>query len=167
MSDIWVFAYGSNMDLHDLKSWLSERPEFADSQILECEIGTLSNYELVWNYYSKTRRAGAANVQPKQGRSLPGLVLKVNETCLAGIDKKEGHPNYYDRGNNQVSAILADGRKISCWLYVARPEHTKEVIVPPSAKYLNLLINAAKRYSFPAWYLGELQSTPVQETDED
>lgn len=164
MQEYWVFAYGSNMDLEDLTKWLQKKPEFAGFEIFGWEIATLPGYELVWNYYSKSRNAGAANVHEKKGRSLPGLALKVNEKCLAGIDKKEGHPNYYDRGNKPVSVTLQDGRKVDCWLYVARKERTRSELVPPTQQYLDLLIKAAEKFQFPSWYQEELKQTPIQKT---
>lgn len=162
---IWVFAYGSNMDLEDLTKWLNERPAYAGFEIFEWSVATLPGYELVWNYFSKSRNAGAANVQKKAGRNLPGLALKVNEKCFAGIDAKEGHPNYYDRGNERVSVVLDDGRKVDCWLYVARPERTKSELVAPSQEYLAFLMKAAKNHEFPDWYKTELESLPVKEPD--
>jgi hypothetical protein len=137
------------------------KPEFKDPKILAVEVGSLQGFELVWNYFSKSRKAGAANVQPREGRSLPGLALNVNNSCLAGIDAEEGHPNYYDRGDKPVSVVLIDGRKVDCWLYIARPDRTKNEPIPPSKQYLDLLINAAKKYSFPEWYLNELLATPT------
>ena len=161
MQEYWVFAYGSNMDLDDLTKWLETRPEFAGFEILGWEIATLPGYELVWNYFSKSRDAGAANVQEKKSRNLPGLALRVNEKCFAGIDAKEGHPTFYDRGNKPVPVILADGRKADCWLYIARPERTKSEVIPPTKDYLGLLITAARKHNFPKWYLQELLETPV------
>lgn len=156
----WTFAYGSNMDLDDLKRFFGENG-YEDAVIEEVQPAYLCSYELVWNYYSTRRRAGAANVKRVEGRDLPGLALRVDKRALDAIDSKEGHPSYYTRGDERHKLKLFNGKEVDAWVYIALPSRTKNEVVPPSKEYREFLIKAAKQYKFPEWYIKELEATPV------
>lgn len=156
----WVFAYGSNMAVEDLRSWLAAHGYSPDG-IARIEAATLPGYRLVWNYYSVSRGGGAANVEPCAGRNLPGLALLVDAKTLAGIDQKEGHPNYYRRGSSQRVVRLKSGEDISAWVYVAVPERCSARPGPPRRAYLALLRKAAREHALPDWYIAELEATPT------
>lgn len=157
----WVFAYGSNMDLGDLRAFLQARR--CPGQIERAEPASLSGYQLVWNYFSGARGGGAANVEPAPGRELPGLALRVDAAALAGIDVKEGHPKRYRRGPKRVPVRLSAGGIERAWLYIVEPGFRQDRTVTPTRAYLSLLIGAAERYGFPAWYLEELRATPTMD----
>jgi hypothetical protein len=156
----WTFAYGSNMDLDDLKRFFDENG-FEDAVIEAVEPAYLCDYKLIWNYYSTSRRAGAANVESCSGRDLPGLALRVDKKALQAIDRKEGHPSFYSRGEERHKLKLFNGKEVEGWVYIALPTRTKDNVVPPSKEYREFLIKAAKRYGFPEWYIKELEETPV------
>jgi hypothetical protein len=148
------------MDLDDLRSWLKKNGQKNDG-ILDVKAATLTGHHLVWNYYSSRRGAGAANIAPCSGRDLPGLALLVDNETLDGIDLKEGHPRYYDRGRSPLNVGLRGGDVVPAWVYVARPERCSPSVHRPTPAYLRLLIDAAKKHSFPEWYIGELVQTPT------
>jgi len=156
----WVFAYGSNMDVDDLCRWLKARGH-PEPRVARVEVALLSDFRLVWNYRSGARRGGAANVEPAEGKELPGLALQVDAPTLAGIDLKEGHPHRYRRGPKRVPVRLESGELERAWLYVVLPEFTLGELVPPRRAYLELLLRAAERHAFPAWYVAELGRTPT------
>lgn len=159
-TDAWVFAYGSNMDLEDLRRWFGERGHDANGiQAAECAV--LPGYRLVWNYYSPGRRGGAANIEPQIGHELPGVALKVDAAALGAIDAKEGHPRYYSRGDRKMPIRLRDSGEVEAWVYIALPERCSATPVRPRRNYLGLMIAAAERYHFPDWYLNELGATPT------
>lgn len=154
----WVFAYGSNMDVDDLYRFLEERGH-PGPRVERVELAYLSGWRLVWNYHSRARQGGAANVEPADAGELPGLALQVDAPTLAGIDLKEGHPHRYRRGPKRVPVRLHGGGRERAWLYVVLPEFRRSAFVPPRRAYLDLLIGAAERHAFPAWYLDELRGT--------
>lgn len=154
----WVFAYGSNMDTGDLRGWLAANGCRGDG-ILRVEPAILVGYRLVWNYRSISRNGGAANVEPCPGRELPGLALSVDASTLTAIDRKEGHPGYYSRGDLRLVVRLLRGEDISAWVYVAVPERCSAAPVPPRRAYLDLLLRAAREHALPAWYVAELEGT--------
>ena len=154
----WVFAYGSNMDLDDLRGWLADQGQSANG-IQRVEQAALPDHRLVWNYHSVSRQGGAANVEPCAGRDLPGLALLVDAATLQAIDRKEGNPRYYSRGRSPLTLRLQGGQEVSAWVYVAVPERCSDTPVPPRRAYLGLLLKAARKYALPAWYLAELEGT--------
>ncbi len=157
----WVFAYGSNMHLPDLRRWLGERGHDADG-LLRFAPACVPGYELTWNYRSVVRRGGAANVIPRSGAELLGLALFVDDGLLAALDEKEGHPTRYDRGSVPVAARLRDeGAAIEVWLYQATDAHVVAGVAPPRASYLALLIEAAEEHGLAADYVERLRATPT------
>ena len=154
----WVFAYGSNMNLGDLRGWLAAQGHSGDG-IRRVELAILPGYRLVWNYRSITRDGGAANVAPCAGRNLPRLALSVDARTLATIDRKEGHPRYYSRASAPIVVRLQRGEDISAWVYIAVPERCSAAPVPPRRAYLDLLLKAAREHALPAWYVAELEAT--------
>ncbi len=155
----WVFAYGSNMDLDDLRAFLAARG--INGRIARAEPALLPGFRLAWNYFSRARAGGAANVEPAPDRELPGLALRVDAPALAGIDLKEGHPQRYRRGPKRVAVRLRSGDVERAWLYVVEPAFRQDKTVLPTRAYLALLIGAARRHGFPRWYLDELAVTPT------
>src|SRR5262245_18783457 len=113
----WTFAYGSNMNVDDLRSWF-EKKGHKDARIERYERATLPEYRLVWNYFSHSRKGGAANVERFEGAALPGIALHVNTAGLAAIDRKEGHPKSYSRCDAPVTVQLSDGTSVRAWLYI-------------------------------------------------
>jgi gamma-glutamylcyclotransferase (GGCT)/AIG2-like uncharacterized protein YtfP len=150
----WVFAYGSNMELGDLEHWFTRSNE-PWGRLLEVSRAQLPDFRLVWNFYSETRRGGAANVEPCQGHTLHGLALLVDDVVFAGIDKKEGYPHVYDRAQSLVE--LASGTSVEAWVYRVNPERTLSEFVAPTRHYRGLLIQGARAHGLPAFYIEELE----------
>jgi hypothetical protein len=156
----WVFAYGSNMNLPDLRSWLGKYG-YEPEGILEVVRAELPGYQLVWNYHSNSRRGGAANVKIAPNETLPGVALGVTADVLEALDQKEGNPKYYSRGTDRIRITLEGGRTVSAWLYVAVPERCSAVPVWPRKDYLQLLLDAAHEHGLPASHIDSLAETPT------
>lgn len=93
-----------------------------------------------------------------------GLLVKIEESDLATIRKKEGFPNSY--GEICVTVEKFDGTKvqnvkthkvIKC---KEKPEHQ-----PPTKHYRQLIIDNAGKYCFPGEYIGYLESIPIKESN--
>lgn len=156
----WVFAYGSNMHLADLRRWfrMKGRPE---GTIVRVEAAELSGWRLVWNYYSRARVGGAANIEPAAGDAVHGAALLVDDVALEGIDAKEGHPGRYDRGSEPRDIRLRSGARVPAWVYVVRPEFHRSPVVAPTREYLELMIGAGREHGLPDAYLAQLLDTPT------
>lgn len=156
-----VFAYGSNMDLDDLRAWFA-RQGLEPPRVERTAVGLLEDHELVFNYYSRARRAGAANVEPARGQAVYGLILWVDGPTLDGLDLKEGAPHRYQR--RRVGTATPDGSPVQSWLYSVTPAHRSDAFVAPSPQYLDLLTRAAERHAFPEVYRRSLASITTQST---
>ena len=163
MTLVWTFAYGSNMDVDDLRSWFVSKG-YEDAHIERCLPATLPGYRIIWNYYSKTRRGGAANIEHvADASSLPGLALLMNGAGLAAIDRKEGHPHSYSRGSAPITVQLTDGTPVDAWVYIAVPTKCRPSTVLPTPAYLDIMVKAAERAGLPAEHIEILKRTPTAE----
>lgn len=149
------------MDLDDLGGWFARQGR-EPPRIVHSAVGLLADHQLSFNYYSRARRAGAANVEVARGRAVHGLLLWVDAPTLAGLDAKEGAPHRYQR--RRVTTMSADGALVRSWLYTVTSEYRADDFVPPSPEYLALLARAAERHSFPDAYRRWLASITTQNT---
>lgn len=137
------------MDRHDLQAWFA-RQGLDPPRIERSAVGLLEDHELVFNYYSRARGAGAANVQPARGHAVYGLLLWVDARTFEGLDHKEGAPHRYQR--RLVASACPDGSPVQSWLYSVTPAYRSDAFVAPSPQYLDLLTRAAERHAFPEVY---------------
>ena len=84
MAHDFIFAYGSNMNRSDLRSWL-EADGFDSSLLIEATPATLEGYDFVWNYYAVSRGGGTANLEQKEKSIIWGLLLEIERKPLKGI----------------------------------------------------------------------------------
>ncbi len=154
----WMFAYGSNMNLADLRRWMRDH-DHLDVRIDDIVRATLPDHRLVWNYYSAFRRGGAANIEGAPGRRLPGIAMRVCARTRAAIDAKEGHPNVYRR--TEVSIELDGGGIVTADAYIARPERCHPTPQWPTRAYLDLLISAALEHRLPDDHVAALSAIRV------
>jgi cation transport regulator ChaC len=101
LGKVWYFAYGSNLNVDQLKSrigqWqLSKR-------------ALVRNYRLVFNVYSKRRNGYSANLQASDNfeDTVPGVVYRITQMQLRELEKIEG------AATTDVSVELEDGNEIS------------------------------------------------------
>jgi hypothetical protein len=154
----WVFAYGSNMYLTDLQHWMQAHG-FEGAQILESAPARLTDYELVWNYFSVSRDGGAANVRPAAGATLHGVALRVDDLGLQAIDEKETHPTVYCRTLRSfvIAARAGSEAEVEGHLYVVTPDYELDDYVAPTRAYLDLLISGARQHGLPDGYVAMLE----------
>lgn len=137
------------MDPDDLQGWFV-RHQLSPPGIHDCRLARLIGHQLVFNYYSRARRGGAANVEPAVGQEVYGLVLWVDTATLVALDRKEGAPQRYAR--QPVATTFPDGSVTRSWLYSVTPAYRSQGFIPPSPEYLALLTRAAERHAFPDAY---------------
>jgi gamma-glutamylcyclotransferase len=158
---MWYFSYGSNMDLDDLREWC-ERADRPVVQPRQTAPALLRNYRLCFNYYSRGRGGGAANIIPAPGETVYGLVMDLSPTDFATVSAKEGAPRYYRQVELDVERF--DGRLVrgvrgfQVTDGLQTPDHQ-----PPTAAYLALIVRNARRYGFPADYVRVLESVKTAE----
>ena len=141
------------MHLDDLHRWFAAS-NLPPGRILQAQAGTLIGYRLVWNYYSKVRGGGAANVEPAEN-DLPGVLLELDQAALRALDRKEGHPSRYRRA--RADAVLAGGGRVLAQVYVAEPAHRQKRYVAPTRHYLSLLLEGARNFALPSEHIRSLE----------
>ena len=157
----WVFAYGSNLHIQDLKHWLRHYG-YSDQGILQVLPAILDNYRLVWNYYSPVRKGGAANVHPAPGHHVMGALLELTPETLPGIDRKEGHPERYNRGEQPIATQSLDQkRKYLAWVYEVQPNYRTPEPTAPTQDYYDIMLDGIRQVGLPeSWIQKVHESLP-------
>lgn len=137
------FAYGSNMSEKRLDSRCVHPTKWCIAQ--------LADYELVFNKLKKDY-TGAANIEPREGASVWGIVYTVTEQELLKLDKAERVRNGdYKRQNVVVSPV---NNPLDAVAYVALKKGDN---LKPSKEYLSYLIKGAKEHELPIDYISFLE----------
>lgn len=141
---VWHFAYGSNMNRSQMLSRVGN--------ILEEHNAHLANYELRFNKKVRGGTAGA-NVQPSTGKTVYGVLYKIEENSFRSLDRYEGVPEHYRRIEIRVKPD--EGEPVPAQVYIAS---RIEKGLRPAAHYLQLILDGAGEHSFPASYIGEIKT---------
>jgi len=119
-------------------------------------VGSLDGYELAFTIYSPTRRCGCADVVPRAGGKVFGLLYELTEDDAVRLDEAEGvGGGHYRRISVEVTS--ASGGRVRAETYEV--VHKRSDCPPPSEEYLSLLVNAAERFGFPEEYARKLKDT--------
>ena len=143
-ANVWYFAYASNLNRAQMKS--------RAGQILEEQVATLANYELVFN---KKVRGGTAtaNIRPAPGKRVIGVLYKIPDAAFRNMDRFEGVPEHYRRIEVKISG--ANGQPVNAQVYIA----TKvEKGLRPAAHYLQTILAGANDHALPAEYVEEIKT---------
>ncbi|MEW6351272.1 MAG: gamma-glutamylcyclotransferase family protein [Thermodesulfobacteriota bacterium] len=158
MGTDFMFAYGAGMNYSDLRSWL-ESNGFNSALVLNRWPAQLDGYEIVWNYYSRRLAGGMVNIQPKTGSSVFGVLIEFEEQLLKAIDRKEGHPYFYARGDHRIPvARLADGKAVPAWVYIAQANKGGRTDILPTRDYRKIILDGATEEKLPEAYLDTIRS---------
>ncbi len=162
MAHDFIFAYGSNMNRSDLRSWL-EADGFDSSLLIEATPATLEGYDFVWNYYSVSRGGGTANLEPKEKSTIWGLLLEIDESLLKAFDRKQGHPFFYSRGEERIPVRRTDnGDTVSAWIYFGKPNRGDKRDIWPSRNNKKIVLNGAIFWGFPQDYIEKINAWSTQ-----
>lgn len=151
----WFFAYGLPLDLKAFES--------AGIRILETRLGALKHYRLDFNVLEdelfRFERRGVANIMPKPGHNVEGLLCRIAERDLRSLDRFAGVPcfKYYRK---MVPVRDRDGNSIQSYVYAGWPDVTSNGL-KPSRSYLRVLTKTANRLGFSPDYLQWLESHPT------
>lgn len=163
----WVFAYGSNMYTTEVRRAFSER-DVAGENLVRSEAAVLSGARLSWNFYSRGRRSGAANViRAPRYEQLEGVALLVTSEGLQALDRKEGFTrsnpgaSAYRRQRRRIS--LSSGEEVMAWVYKANPRRTKRTTQRPSRGYVELMLRGAAEHHLSARWIVGLQAIETVE----
>jgi gamma-glutamylcyclotransferase len=141
---VWHFAYGSNMNRAQMLA--------RTGKILEEHNASLPNFEVRFNKKVRGGTAGA-NIQPSSGKTVHGVLYKIEEGSMRSLDRYEGVPDHYRRIEVQVTP--EGGQPVPAQIYIAQKV---EKGLRPSAPYLQAMLDGAGEHNLPASYIGEIKT---------
>ena len=97
------FAYGSNMNLTALRTWIADRMP-GEVRLDQARLATLHDYRFRSNYFSIPPGAGAANIEPVNGNRVEGVFLGIDTELRKLLRRKEGWPHIYQEHEVRVTA---------------------------------------------------------------
>ena len=106
---VWHFAYGSNMNRAQMLA--------RTGKILEEHNASLPNYQVRFNKKVRGGTAGA-NIQPMSGKTVHGVLYKIEEGSMRSLDRYEGVPDHYRRIEVQVTP--EGGQPVPAQIYIAQ-----------------------------------------------
>ena len=140
MSNLYYFAYGSNMNPERVKARGLEY-----SRVLS---GKLPGYELSFNKYSAKRAGSAANIIRKENAVTEGVLYLLAEAeQIITMDPFEGFPDHYTR---ELLSIATKSEPVRAWVYIANRRFIRANLLPPRW-YLNHLL-AGKQFLTQPYY---------------
>ncbi|MDP6707295.1 MAG: gamma-glutamylcyclotransferase family protein [Alphaproteobacteria bacterium] len=142
----WSFAYGSNMASRLLREHCPSA-----SVVMQA---TLPNFQIEFRRYSQNLAGGISTIMPAPGGLVRGIVFEFPSSELAALDIYEGvDKGFYLREGYLV--LGEDGAWHNAELYrVAKPEGP----FPPSAVYLDIMLEGAAEQGLPADYIAGLEA---------
>ncbi len=162
---MYYFGYGSNLDKEDWTKWCLQRG-YRPEGLKEIGPAWIDGYYLDFDYFSKSRGAGAANLRYLfPGRAAtPGALFEIDENTRNALDAKEGHPNpkYYRR--IKTTAYTSNGESVEAYTYIHSAKQTE--FHQPTAEYENFIRNGLNRLELPTtWLDAGLRKTPRPKFD--
>jgi len=122
------------------------------------KVCVLRDFRLNFNYYSRTRGGGAANIERAPGDHVEGVLLDINDVDKVTIDEKEGAPNYYRE--ILVSVILRDCTKMENVVAYTVCEDKKTEFTPPTREYKQIIIDGARAFGLSKEWIEKLEKIP-------
>jgi hypothetical protein len=148
-----VFAYGSNMCSGRFRDY-KVRPEGRGQPAL------LLNYRLRFNKPSTNDGSGKANVEPRTGGEVWGVLYTIPDDDLPNLDRGEG--GYF---REKMSVLLNGVVAPDVWVYVAR-RPLQDPLLRPYTWYTRFLVEGAIEHDLPAEYIEGLRRIEANQ-DED
>lgn len=147
MSDLWYFAYGSNLSRATFEERRGMRP-------VARTIGRLLGWRLCFDLPVGPGERGVANLAADPTAAVHGVAYHLSTADAERLDGTEGvGVGYYRR--EPVELELPGGAWLDAFTYVsARGVPGRR----PSARYLGLLLDGAREHALPAEWIRYLES---------
>ncbi len=145
--DAYYFGYGANLSIERFKKW----------NIPATVVGTafIENHQLKFNLPCEYKGKGFAGIEKSPGKTVWGILFKVNSRALKMLDVLEWVPfNFYER---KLFQVVSDNVTYSnVFSYVTC--HPRSDLIP-SKGYLDFIVQTGMKANFPKHYIRELSST--------
>lgn len=131
MSRVRVFAFGSNLDWHQMRRRCPSAKPMTQA--------IFHDARLAFTGYSRGWGGGVATLVDAPGRVTIGMVYTITQEDLVVLDACEGHPRHYVRERCEV--VAPGGRPFTAWSYFLERDYSV-----PSPRYV-----AAIRRGYDHW----------------
>jgi cation transport regulator ChaC len=151
------FGYGSNLNMISFRAKgvepLTSRPAILHGWRLRFNVQHFFRHE-----------GGVGNIErcAAPGACVLGVLYDCPDDALAALDAMEACGHGYDRISVDVEA---EGEQFSALTYVGMSEFIDHACLP-SRRYLNIVIDGAKRAGLDYDYIQKLMAQPVHQTEE-
>lgn len=159
---MWYFAYDTLSNWNELRRWYAA--DYVSTELPQMpRPGLLRNYRLCFPMFSEHWRGGVAGIESAYGKHSWGTLIELPETVLHLLDVHYGR--WTDWAGRERGACLRLEVPVQCRdsRQVVRaithqsivPEHHH---VPPSDRYLDLMIEAACAMGLSDLWIQHLES---------
>lgn len=139
-----IFAYGSNMFSARFRDY-GVIPDGQGRAALVC------GYDLCFNKKSRDG-SGKANVKPRTGGEVWGVLYSIPDKHLPVLDRGEGSGYHRLR----VPMHRTDPTTTDAWIYIAR-EPSADPALRPYSWYKRFLVEGAREHGLPIAYIEALE----------
>ena len=144
---LFYFGYGSNMSTQ----YLIKRRKIIP---LESQAALLKDYELIMNMGGPNfLEPSFANIRSSKGSTVEGVIHKIDELDLQKIINTEGEDYQLVK-----LSVYREGKRKTAYTLIYITEETEDI--PPSKRYLKILISAAKENNLSTAYIENLETRP-------
>jgi len=143
------FSYGSFLDFETL------RGHYPGARFVARAL--LPNWEVQFNFMSRTYGGGVTGIEPAVGRVVRGVVYDVSPVEMMRLDEVEGVPEglYY---RQTLLVVDEDGKLLRAATYrTTNPRGPFR----PTRRYLGLMVKGAREHGLDPQYIEELERTPT------
>ncbi len=134
MSDVWYFAYGSNLD--------RKKFEKRAGKYLESRKAVLRDYRICFNTFHPGWNCGVADIVESKGDDVYGVVYRIKEEQLSRLDKAVGVPQFYRR---MIVEVETEKGVVTAYTYTTVK---KRGFVAPSEAYLGHILKGLKQHGW-------------------
>lgn len=153
---LWYFGYGSNMDTRTFVGRRGMRPR-------EVLAGRLDGWSLAFDLPVGTGERGVANLRPRLGAHVWGVLYRITVKEAARLDRSEGvHRGAYTRA--EVVVRTHDQRERGAFTYRSRRSDPGR---KPSRRYMGLLLAGARDHGLPEEYVASLRALELAIDERD
>ena len=144
---MYHFAYGSNMNIAELKKYCCNK------NITIVGPGYLDNYIFRYRLIKgKLPIKAKANIEPRKGSKVYGLIINIDGS-LDKLHKKEGVLDFiYEINKNFKIHSISDKKIYNCFSYVMKNDIKLEQ-GRPSYCYYKKILDGCNSFNFPKSYL--------------
>ena len=121
---------------------------------LESQAALLKDYELIMNMGGPNfLEPSFANIRSSKGSTVEGVIHKIDELDLQKIINTEGEDYQLVK-----LSVYREGKRKTAYTLIYITEETEDI--PPSKRYLKILISAAKENNLSTAYIENLETRP-------